>query len=155
MSDSECRNALVAILQGMTTYFPANAQTGEIPVNLGRATVLDTGVSHAAVFYPGRFESEDSVAYQSPKHWELVFDLFQRMDSDEATNWANFIALQGAVVAEIDRWPHLNKTNGVSSVTVSADNDPIIVKRTTTSQEFIWQSIRVRVVQYVDIVPKE
>jgi hypothetical protein len=156
MSEPECRGALITILKKLTLIFPADPNTGEIPVNTGRATILDTGVVHAAVFYPGKMTSDEGHAYQIPRHWEIPFDIFQRKDNDEATNWTNFATFRQAIVDQIDSYPTLNlPTSGIEAVTLQADNDPIVVKRDTSGQPFIWQAMRVRVNQMVTITSQE
>lgn len=153
MSEAACRSKLIDILKTMTTVFPADTVTGEIPVNTGKFTVLDLGVTNAAIFYVGRMESEQTVNLQTGKTWDILFDLFHRTASDEATDWGAFGTLRDAVIAEIDSYPSLGGI--ATAVEVFADADPLKLKRDPAGVVFIWEAMRVRVHQIVPITLKE
>jgi hypothetical protein len=159
MSEKECRDQAITILKGLTTYFPVGAESGAQAVNTGRYSILDTGVTYAAIFHPARFSSSQTSAYQSPKHWHIIVDLFYKPTDDEQTNWDNFSIFREAIIAELDSHNTLGGHLNVTAVTISADNDPLEITRRekdgTALDSFIWEALRIDVEQLVPITDKE
>lgn len=159
MSEAQCRSALITILKGMTTYFPIGTESGAQAVVTGRYSILDTGVKYAAIFTPARFSSDQTQAYQSQKHWNIIFDIFSKTGEDETTNWNNFSTFRDALINEIDSHNTLGGGINVTAVTVKADNDPLEISRKdeggTPMDTFIWEGLRVEVEQTVAIQDKE
>jgi hypothetical protein len=126
-------------------------------VDVGSYKMLDQGVKCAAVILPGRFVSQDG-SYEDVRNEDILVDLFYRYDSDAGTNWDNFTAFRDAVRDKLKSYPTLNGLDGVSQVSVAAEDDPepvVKAKNPEAGPVFILQRLRVTVTQRVAMTTGE
>lgn len=143
----DCQNALIAILQTMTTEFPTTAQ-----VVASDETILDKGVLSVAVLMPGPVGLErGKINYI--RTWGIILDLYYAWRGDLLSSLVPFETLRAAVIYKIDNNPNLvvsPATSGVAGVLdtqIVSDGDPGQYKEKAIS--YIAQRFRITVYQHL------
>ncbi len=139
--------AVQTLLQAMTEF--ANAD-----VTQGDYRRLDDGTNNIAVLTPGAFE-QDGVAQagarKSIRNWNVIIDLFRKY-VDDGNTWTNFTATRDALIVQLEKYPSLDSTAGVTLVTMSAGSDPAeIFDDDDNGPFFLFQRIRVTVNERADL----
>ena len=137
------------LLEGLTGVFPKTRS-----VSRGDYRELDEGASTTAVLTPGAFV-QDGVAQggarKSVRDWGVLIDLFRKY-LDDGTSWTDFEADRDSVIAELEKYPSLNSLAGIVRVQIQADTDPgEIFDDDDGGPFFIWQRLRVTVVERADL----
>lgn len=123
-------------------------------VSRGDYKILDSGADDLAILTPGAFtkdETGQAGARKSLRNWSVLVDLFRKYLDDETT-WINFVATRDALVDQLELYPSLNNTPGVTLVSVEAGSDPSEVDdEDDNGPFFIFQRIRIAVNERTDL----
>jgi len=144
MSYSTIEIAVQDILQGL-------AQFADADVTRGDYRVLDSIEDDAAILAPGSFTQADVRAQMSYRTWDVLVDYFY-VYRDDGTSETNFATGRDNIIAELEKYPTLDGTSGIIQIRVSADGDAEPVDdEDGRGPFFLWQRLRVTVVERVDI----
>ncbi len=123
-------------------------------VSRGDYKILDSGADDLAVLTPGSFtkdETGQAGARKSLRNWSVLVDLFRKY-LDDGTTWTNFVATRDALVDQLELYPSLNGTAGVTLVAVEAGSDPSeVYDDDDNGPFFIFQRIRIAVNERTDL----
>ncbi|RMD64625.1 hypothetical protein D6833_04135 [Candidatus Parcubacteria bacterium] len=146
MAYVDVADAVQAKLQALTSVF-ANSTD----VTRGDYRVLDTGSQTVAVLVPGAFSAAEIAAYQSKREWVVLVDLFCRY-LDDAETWSRFESARDSVIAQLELYPSLDGTTGITQVSVESDGDAVeVFDESGAGPFFVMQRLRVVVTERVGL----
>jgi hypothetical protein len=133
--------AVQTLIVAMTEFDSASVSRGDYKI-------LDSGADDLAILTPGSFTKDEpgqAGARKSLRNWSVLVDLFRKYLDDETT-WTNFVATRDALVDQLELYPSLNNTAGVTLVGVEAGSDPSeVYDDDDQGPFFIFQRIRIAV----------
>lgn len=139
--------AVQTLLQAMTEFASADVTRGDY-------RRLDKGTNNIAVLTPGAFEQDgvgQAGARKSIRNWSVVIDLFRKY-VDDGTTWTNFEATRDALIVQLEKYPSLDSTAGVTLVTMDAGSDPAeVYDEDDNGPFFLFQRIRVAINERADL----
>jgi hypothetical protein len=125
MSDATIQGAIQDLIQALATFDDAE-------VTLGDFRILGSGSPPYAVILPGSFEADRPGDWGQVRFvWRHAVEVWHRFTGDDYS--AAMTARQN-VVDQLQKYPTLNSTSGVTLSTVTASSEPI----------FLWQRGAVR-----------
>lgn len=146
MAYIDCQNAVISTLQTLTTYFPASSQ-----VVANDETVLDRGVTNAAILMPGPVGLV-TVKANYVRTWGIILDLYHSWSGDLTSSLTPFETLRAAVILAIDNNPNLvvsgSGVSGVYDTQIVSDGDPGEYSK-NKGVVFIAQRFRITAYQYL------
>jgi len=125
MSDATIQAAIQDLIQALDSF--ADAQ-----VTLGDFRILGSGSPPYAVILPGSFEADRPGDWGQERFvWRHPVEVWDRFAGDD---YSSAVTARQNVVDQLQKYPTLNGTAGVSLSTVTASSEPI----------FLWQRGAVR-----------
>lgn len=143
MSYSTIEAAVQTILQGLSQYSDSDVTRGDY-------RVLDQIQTDCAVLTPGSFGEPQRISQASYRAWDVLVDIFY-IFRDDGSSWENFCTSRDNVVDELEKYPTLDGTSGITAVEVSATSDPLEVFDADGRGPFyLTQQLRVAVLERSD-----
>lgn len=125
MSDATIQAAIQTLIQALASFDDAD-------VSLGDFRLLSTGTPPVAVVMPGSFRSSRVGDWAQVTYaWTHPVEIWERFAAD---SYSNIVTAQQNVVDQINAYPTLNGTSGVTLSTATAGTDPL----------FLWQKKQAR-----------
>jgi len=125
MSDATIQAAIQTLIQALNRFEDAE-------VTLGDFRILGSGSPPYAVILPGSFEADRPGDWGRVRFvWRHPVEVWHRFLGDD---YASAMRARQDVMEQLQRYPTLNGTAGVSLSTVTASSEPI----------FLWQRGAVR-----------
>jgi hypothetical protein len=137
-------------LQTLLKTLPELADEGAVEkVTRSDSAVLDKGVTHAAVIWPGQFTSGDASGYSITRTWSIPFDLVIRYTTEGETFRA-LTAFIDDTVALLDAHPTLNGMENITLDRLSSDG-PVTALKDKAEQGpfFLYQSFLLEITERV------
>jgi hypothetical protein len=150
----DCEDALITILQTLTTYFPEKWQVSDDDVVLTPSGKGSKGTAEYLIVYrPGAMPVARVSDRIKDYSWEVVLDLFVRYYNYKQA-WAQFKAVRAAIIDIVNIHPTLNNTHGVRRVYIGAGGSPQYMLAPNADPykppDFVTQTLSVTVQQLVE-----
>jgi hypothetical protein len=143
MSFVECKTGFIARGQKLTALFPKPFQVSDDEENIKR------GGNYFIVALPSTFSGRDPDAHSKDMTWIVLFDLYVRFTT-KAESTRKFEAARDQVIQHYHSDPWLNKTPGVSRVTISAAGE-VLQDIAGDNPNFIIQTMSASILQRVKL----
>lgn len=120
--------------------FPAGTVTE------GDLSILDNGITNAAVLFPAGIGNFDLAGMTREQIWEGFIDLYTKFVDD--ASYSTFGTLRDSVIATLDTTKCLNDTYFMMAI--ASDGDPVeVYDKQGGGPFFIWQRLRLQINEQV------
>lgn len=120
MSDATIQAAIQTLIRAHASFASAD-------VSLGDFRVLTTGTPPVAIIVPGPLRARRAGDWAQVNYtWTHYIEIWARFAADD---YANLVTARQNVVDQINAYPTLNGTSGVTAATATASDAPL----------FLWQ----------------
>jgi hypothetical protein len=144
MSYSEVKAGFIARGQKLTDLFPKPFQVSDDEENIKR------GADYFIVTLPSTFSGRDADSHSKDMTWIVLFDLYVRYKT-KTESVRKFEAARDQVIQHYHSDPWLNKTAGVSRVTISAAGE-VLLDPAGDNPNFIVQTMSASILQRVKLI---
>lgn len=136
----------VVVSEDLVNENAGQAVTIAAPIHVthGDYSLFDKGVGNFLVLVPGPVGKGVIAARSSYRSWVLYGDLFIKYSSESAA-WESLVTVRSSVIDQLEKYPMLNNTTGITKIEVSADEDPSGVFDSQNQGPF-WLTQRFRIV---------
>lgn len=147
MTYTTVETAVQTVLQKLSNFADSEVTRGDY-------RVLDEIRTDCIVLVPGSFGEPQRISESIYRSWDVLADLFY-VYLDDGSSWTNFTASRDDVINQLEQYPTLDSTSGITGVEVSADSDADEVWSEERGPFYITQRLRITVLERYDLTGGE
>ncbi|MEA1998243.1 MAG: hypothetical protein U9N61_02805 [Euryarchaeota archaeon] len=148
MSYSTVEAAVQTVLQKLTRFADSEITRGDY-------RILDAIRTDCIVLTPGSFGETQRISESVYRAWDVLADLFYCY-LDDGSSWTDFATSRDAVINQLEQYPTLDNTLGITGIEVSAADDiQEVYSDDGAGPFFLMQRLRVTILERYDLTGGE